>query len=266
MTHAPRRRAGFTLVELLVVMGIISVLLAVLLPVVGSARAAARQTACAGNLKQIGLGLVNYAQGERGYVPFRSMRVSKFGYRPWPQAVGPYLPGGGRVTTNKRKDPTRVWNCPSVAREAESDQTRSHYACNASFFLYIDVFRANGDRRLLRLAGLRSPASSVAVLDYNLENQDSLAVSLADPTTYGDPPDSTGPIPVWDDFDAWFGQPGVGSYPRYRHGDGGGFAGTDPRDDDRSLDKPGTCNVLWFDGRVSPERKGTLTYPDFQRG
>jgi prepilin-type N-terminal cleavage/methylation domain-containing protein len=65
----PGRKQGFTLIELLVVIGIIAVLAAIILPVYGRAREAARQTACTSNLHQIMLALQMYHEDFRGYPP-----------------------------------------------------------------------------------------------------------------------------------------------------------------------------------------------------
>ncbi len=60
------RRRGFTLLELLVVVGIIAVLMGILLPVLRAARAQARQTRCGVGLRQMGIALSMYASENRG--------------------------------------------------------------------------------------------------------------------------------------------------------------------------------------------------------
>jgi prepilin-type N-terminal cleavage/methylation domain-containing protein/prepilin-type processing-associated H-X9-DG protein len=63
-----KKRHGFSLVELLVVVGIISVLISILLPALNKARAQAKRVQCASNLRQCGVTLLMYAQENNGWI------------------------------------------------------------------------------------------------------------------------------------------------------------------------------------------------------
>src|SRR5258708_401141 len=63
-----RRRSAFSLVELLVVIGIIALLMAILLPTLGRARDAAKRTACMSNLRQLTAAWLKYSEDNRDWL------------------------------------------------------------------------------------------------------------------------------------------------------------------------------------------------------
>lgn len=88
---------GFTLVELLVVIGIIALLISILLPALTRARDQANAVKCLSNLRQIGLGLQSYAAVNQQFLPPFLVRTSDFAftYNSWAQLLvdGKHLPG-----------------------------------------------------------------------------------------------------------------------------------------------------------------------------
>lgn len=95
--------SAFTLVELLVVIAIIAVLAAILFPVFGRARENARRSSCASNLKQIGLGILQYAQDFDETMPLTPDSDVE-GAGSWRSATQPYL---------KSK---QLFRCPSQSK------------------------------------------------------------------------------------------------------------------------------------------------------
>src|SRR5215469_10814732 len=99
LLNAKRRQIrGFTLVELLVVIGIIALLISILLPALTRARQQASLVQCESNLRQMGLAIVMYAGDNQGSLPygFWGGTDSKgTGESVWSVLIQPYISKGG---------------------------------------------------------------------------------------------------------------------------------------------------------------------------
>jgi prepilin-type N-terminal cleavage/methylation domain-containing protein len=124
----PRPSSAFTLVELLVVIGIIAVLVAILLPSLNRGREAARRVQCLSNLRQIGLLTRFYASTNHDQVPIGYL----WGYKMWDYTVWidtyPTMLGY-LYTTGYMREP-RIFYCPS--------EFSAHMSFNANVGVYPD--------------------------------------------------------------------------------------------------------------------------------
>ena len=92
-------KSGFSLIELLVVIGIISVLIALLLPCLASARRQAQLVQCASNERQICLSLIAYASDNYGFFPPNQSATSPGIYWCDSDRIGNYIPGLATIGT-----------------------------------------------------------------------------------------------------------------------------------------------------------------------
>jgi len=137
--------AGFTLVELLVVLAVVAVLLSILIPSLRKARVTAFRAGCASNLRQINLGLNMYLDDSDGIYPCAEDPVSVepvywlWMGRGWRPFVRPYL--GGSLDA---RDPS-VLLCPEDRSDPAMYESTS-YAYSMAFYHSPDQIDAMSDK------------------------------------------------------------------------------------------------------------------------
>ncbi len=100
------KRAGFTLVELLVVIGIIALLIAMLMPALRKARESARQVSCLSNIHQIHISLVSYGADNHNYLP-QAWHIMERQWQGW--AWSSFL---HNIMAKYQNPSSKVWLCP----------------------------------------------------------------------------------------------------------------------------------------------------------
>ncbi|MDB5297505.1 MAG: xcpT 1 [Phycisphaerales bacterium] len=112
LRHTAGRPAAFTLVELLVVIGIIAVMVGILLPTLSKARERAKATVCLGNLRSVGQTCQVYASNNRGAVPLGYIQDHPY----WGNLVrssDDKFPLFGKLFKSKLMDAPETFYCPS---------------------------------------------------------------------------------------------------------------------------------------------------------
>lgn len=163
--------SGFTLIEMLVVIAIISILAALLLPSLRSAVGASRQLSCANNLRQFGISFQQYAFNYDGLMPPARYPGATGVKGIW----GDILANSGVMPNNYAgyKISLDIWRCPENSEQTSpitltsASEKSTSYTANG-YYTYGDINLPDGtEHRFLntRVAQMKRPSSLVSMYD-----------------------------------------------------------------------------------------------------
>jgi len=169
MTLKKAKSKAFTLIELLVVIAIIAILAAILFPVFAQAREKGRQSACANNLKQIGIGILLYVQDYDEVVPQGNYPDPQNPSQntPWQYAVEPYINAGyPESVSSSAMEYKSVFYCPDFQVVNSSSRPSSSYNINRSIFGSSDANLPAGDHlNPESVARLTAPSQDIFLVE-----------------------------------------------------------------------------------------------------
>lgn len=147
---------GFSLVELLVVIGVIALLIGLVMPAVSAARRQSRSVACLSQMRQIGLATTMYATENNGTLP-RSMH-SALGFKvvPWGYALMPCLGAGPVTTSGPAWD--HLWQ--TIYRCPADDRPSTHWSYGKNVYPELTAIESGGPT-WWKITQIRRPAATV---------------------------------------------------------------------------------------------------------
>ncbi len=190
---AQRCLGGFTLVELLVVISIIALLVAMLLPALGSARQAAQSISCLSNLRQVGIGINSYVGDSADQMPsgeWTGWNGDGSDTARWYTLINPYV-GGTGTTTNSAGIAAGKPTLSSafLCAGATIKGGYSHYTSNPILMGRKSEAAPNIHPGIpaLKATDCQPPARLVVVMDGNQSTKTGIAADVAFMMDYGSP-------------------------------------------------------------------------------